>query len=96
MSWKAQNMTSKKTAAGEYLDLKTRNRLARSRIFYIFFALLYIDIGIPVMFQKTCLLASPVVMKGYGTNSISTMMLPYLGHDITSRSLSNPPVADAE
>lgn len=36
------------------------------------------------------------VTKGCGTNSISSMMLPYLGHDITSPSLSNPLVADTE
>ncbi len=36
------------------------------------------------------------VTKGCGTNSISTMMLPYLGHDITSLSQSNPLVADTE
>lgn len=34
------------------------------------------------------------VTKGCGTNSISAMMLPYLGHDITSLSLSNPLVVD--
>lgn len=36
------------------------------------------------------------VTKGCGTNSISSMMLPYLGHDITSLSLSNPLVANTE
>lgn len=36
------------------------------------------------------------VTKGCGTNSISAMMLPYLGHDITSLSLRNPLVADTE
>lgn len=54
-------------------------------------------------FKKTSLLASPhnsppleydAVTKGCGTNSISAMMLPYLGHDITSLSLSNPLVVD--
>lgn len=36
------------------------------------------------------------VTKGCGTNRISSMMLPYLGHDITSLSLSNPLVTDTE
>ena len=36
------------------------------------------------------------VTKGCGTNSISTVMSPYLGHDITSPSLTNPLVVDTE
>lgn len=61
---------------------------------------------IEIEFEKTSLLASPcislhpfecgAVTKGGGTNRISSMMLRYLGHDITSLSLSNPLVTDTE